>query len=427
MNDTQKRALRIFILSHGIGSVLFTLTFTIHAVYLIQTVQMDPFQLVLVGTVLEATIFIFEVPTGVVADTYSRRLSVIIGTFLWGLGFLIQGLFPFVLTVLIAQVVLGLGYTFNSGASEAWLAGEIGDENVGDAFLKSSQVGRIGAIVAIIASVGLASIQLNIPIILTGLGWVALAIYLVIAMPETGFNREPNPEHEGLGAMLKTFRDGSRVVRASTVLVLFIVLGAFAGASSEGMDRLSEAHFLQNFAFPELGSLQPVVWFGIFDLVLLLIGILVTQRIRKKIDTNNHALVARVVLVSSALQIVGLVAFGLAGGFWWAAGAYLAMRLFRGLAAPLFSAWLTQSIDPRVRATVLSMVSQSDAIGQVAGGPIIGWIGAASSIRAALVTSAVLLTPVLPLVAAARRRVLVQPADVVPEGSPAPVPVVGEP
>jgi DHA3 family tetracycline resistance protein-like MFS transporter len=429
VNDNQKKALRIFLLSHGLGSVLFTLTFTVQAVYFIQTVHMDPLQLVLVGTTLEATIFLFELPTGVVADTYSRRLSVIIGTFLWGLGFLIEGVFPFFLTVLLSQVVMGLGFTFNSGASEAWLARELGDENVGSAFLKSSQVGRIGTIVAIIASVGLASIQLNIPIILTGIGWVGLAVYEIVAMPETGFIREADPEHEGIGAMLKTFRDGGRVIRASAVLVLFIVLGVFTGASSEGMDRLSEAHFLKNFAFPDWGRFQPVVWFGIMDLVLLLVGLAVTEGFRKRINTNNHKLVARIVIVSSALQIAGIVGFALAGSFWWAAAAFVAMRLFRGVASPLFNTWITQSIDQRVRATVLSMVSQSDAIGQVAGGPVIGWIGTAISLRAALVTSAVLLIPAIPLVAAARRRVLVAPADAVAETEIAPtaVSITGEP
>jgi MFS transporter, DHA3 family, tetracycline resistance protein len=411
MNETQKRALRIFLLSHGLGSVLFTLTFTVEAIYFIQTVGMDPLQLVLAGTVLEVTIFLFEVPTGVVADTYSRRLSVIIGTFLWGFGFLIQGAFPVFPAVLLSAVVMGLGYTFNSGASEAWLAGEIGDENIGAAYLKSAQINRLGAAFAIIASVGLASIQLNIPIILTGLGWIGLAIYQVVAMPETGFTRDPNPEHGGLGAMLKTFREGTRVLRGSAVLVVFVAVAVFAGASSEGTDRLSEIHFLRDFQFPQLGDLQPVVWFGMFDLALLVMSLIVTEGFRKRINTNDHALVSRVVIVSSGLQIAGLLVFALAQSFWWAVGAYLAMSLFRRLSGPLFNTWLTQSINPRVRATVLSMVSQSDAIGQVAGGPVIGWIGVAISVRAALVTSAVLLLPVLPLVAAARRRVLVEPAD----------------
>jgi len=431
VNDNQNKALRIYLVTQGLGSVLFTLTWTIQAVYFIQTVHMDPLQLVLVGTTLEATIFLFEVPTGVVADTYSRRLSVIIGTFLWGFAFLIEGAFPFFAAVLISQVVMGLGFTFNSGAAEAWLAGELGDANIGSAYLKSAQIGRIATIGAIIAGVGLASIQMNIPIIITGIGWLGVAVYEIIAMPETGFSRnsEAEEEREGMGAMLKTFRRGSRIVRTSSILVLFLVLAVFTGASSEGMDRLSEAHFLNNFTFPELGSLQPVVWFGMFDLALLALSFIVTESYRKRIDTNNHALVARIVIVSSGLQIAGIVAFALAGSFWWAVAAYLAMRFFRGLSAPLFSTWLTQSIDPRVRATVLSMVSQSDAIGQTVGGPVLGWIGPAISIPAALVTSAVLLVPALPLVAAARRRVLVQPESTEGEleSVPAAVPASSEP
>ena len=56
-------------------------------VYHLEVVQLDAFQLVLVGTVLETSCFLFEIPTGVVSDLYSRRRSVLIGMFLYGLGF----------------------------------------------------------------------------------------------------------------------------------------------------------------------------------------------------------------------------------------------------------------------------------------------------------------------------------------------------
>ena len=59
-------------------------------VYHLEVVQLDAFQLVLVGTVLETSCFLFEIPTGVVADLYSRRRSVLIGMFLYGLGFLME-------------------------------------------------------------------------------------------------------------------------------------------------------------------------------------------------------------------------------------------------------------------------------------------------------------------------------------------------
>ena len=70
------------------------LVFTTSAIYRVTEVGLNPLQLVLVGTTLEATAFFFEIPTGVVADTYSRRLSVIIGMFLIGLGFTVEGLVP---------------------------------------------------------------------------------------------------------------------------------------------------------------------------------------------------------------------------------------------------------------------------------------------------------------------------------------------
>src|SRR6187200_2043409 len=59
--------------------LLFMPTWVVMAVYLVQTVHLSPLQLVLMGTAMEAAVFLFEVPTGVVADTYSRRLSLVIG------------------------------------------------------------------------------------------------------------------------------------------------------------------------------------------------------------------------------------------------------------------------------------------------------------------------------------------------------------
>ncbi|MDQ5826503.1 MAG: MFS transporter [Chloroflexota bacterium] len=416
--NSNNRAYRFFLVRQGIEAFLFTLAFTVQAVYFILNARLDPFQLVLVGTVLEVSCFLFEVPTGIVADTYSRRLSVLIGFSLWGVGFLIEGAFPFFWVIVVSQVIMALGYTFNSGALEAWIAGEVGEENLGPAFLRASQVGRICALGAIVAAMGLGSLNPAIPILVAGVGFVCLAIYGVIAMPETGFTRRPKEEREGWRDMVTTFKDGSKVIRTSPVLVIFMLLTLFAGASTEGMDRLWEAHFLQNFAFPGGGYLQPVVWFGLMNVGLLLLGMLSTFIIQKRVDTNNHNVVARVLIAFCVLQIAFLVWFALAGEFVMAVLAFWGMSLFRGIAGPLFRAWLAQSIEPRVRATVLSMVGQSDAIGQMTVGPVIGWIGTVRSIRAALVFSAVLLAPVVPLVAMARNRTVATPPeqDVVLEG-----------
>jgi DHA3 family tetracycline resistance protein-like MFS transporter len=97
-------------------------------VYHITVVRLNPLQLVLVGTILEGTVFLCEIPTGALADVKSRRLSIIIGYFLIGLGFVVEGSLPYFAAVAFAQVLWGLGYTFTSGATQAWIADEIGSE-----------------------------------------------------------------------------------------------------------------------------------------------------------------------------------------------------------------------------------------------------------------------------------------------------------
>lgn len=397
----------------GIEAFLFNLAFTVQAIYFILNADLDPLQLVLVGTVLEVSCFLFEIPTGIVADVYSRRLSVLIGFALWGLGFLIEGAFPFFWTILVSQVVMALGYAFNSGALEAWIAGEVGEENLGRTFLRASQVGRISSLAALVAIIvlGLGNINPAILILVAGVGFLGLAVYGKFAMPETAFTRRPKEEREGWRDMATTFKDGTRVVRSSPVLLIFMALTLFAGASTEGMDRLWEAHFLQNFTFPGGASLQLIVWFGLMNIGLLVLGVLGTYILQKRVDTNNRNVVARVLMAFTVLEIASLLWFALAGDFAMALLAFWGMNLFRGIAGPLFRTWLTQSIEPRVRSTVLSMVGQSDAIGQMTVGPAIGWIGTAGSIRAALMFSAVLLAPVVPLVAMARNRVVAKPSD----------------
>jgi DHA3 family tetracycline resistance protein-like MFS transporter len=60
---------------------------------------------VLVGTVMELSIFVFEVPTGIVADTTSRRLSIVIGNVIMGVAFVVVGVFPDVWPILVGYAL----------------------------------------------------------------------------------------------------------------------------------------------------------------------------------------------------------------------------------------------------------------------------------------------------------------------------------
>jgi MFS transporter, DHA3 family, tetracycline resistance protein len=141
-----------------------------------------------------------------------------------------------------------------------------------------------------------------------------------------------------------------------------------------------------------------VVWFGVFNIVGLAAGIVITSFLVPRFEYADNAKLARALLGLTVVLSVSVVIFGLATSFAVAAVAYLVARLVRRLKDPLYVTWLNKNVeDSSVRATVNSIASQADAIGEVAGGPAIGVIGTVGSIRAALVATGLLLTPAIPL------------------------------
>src|SRR5262245_49965789 len=148
---------------------------------------MSPLQLVLVGTFMELAIFVFEVPTGIVADVVSRRLSVVIGYVVMGVAIVFSAAIAEPWAVMAAWALWGFGYTFTSGAADAWLADEIGVANVQPVYLRSAQIGRAAALIAIGTSVALALVSLRLPIVVGGIVILLVGIVLALAMPENGF------------------------------------------------------------------------------------------------------------------------------------------------------------------------------------------------------------------------------------------------
>lgn len=389
----------VFLVSNFTAGFILSIVFAASQLYRVQTVGLDPLQLVLVGTTLEATAFLFEIPTGVVADVYSRRLSVIIGTFLFGLGFLVEGMFPIFTVVLISQVIWGLGWTFISGAHVAWITDEIGTENVGPVLLRSSQLAEIGNVIGIPFFILLANINYQIPIIVGGILFLALGIFRLGTMTEEGFAPTPKEERETWKTMWETTQQGFRLTRNRPELWAYVGIAIFIGLYSEGYDRLSEKQFIDNFRFPALpwGGDPIVSWFAIMRVVSMPLTLGATELIRRQKDALKNYKVVRLLQGIYGGIVVGLLVFAWTNNFYTAVIATLAIDTLRGTTFPVTTTWLNQFIDSKVRATVLSMISQVDAVGQMAGGPVVGIIGNLRSIRAALTTSALLLSPVLPL------------------------------
>jgi DHA3 family tetracycline resistance protein-like MFS transporter len=395
--------LTVYLILEFSTAFTFWLIFTVDLLYHVTVVNLSPFQLVLMGTILEVSAFVFEIPTGVLADVKSRRLSVIIGYVIMGLGFIVEGSLPIFGAIALAQVIWGLGYTFTSGATQAWIADEVGEEQAGQAFLRGSQLAQIGHLAAIPLSTLLGSVSVALPVVVGGGLMIGLAAFLALTMTEDGFTPTPPEERTSWGMMIKTVKDARQLVRRQPILLTLLGIMFFYGLYSEGLDRLWTAHLLEGFAVPLLDRVKPVVWFGAIQIVSLVFSLAATEAIRQRVDANHSRSVRRILMLDAGATIGALAGFALTRSFWVAAATYCAIGALRAVVDPLYTAWFNRRIDDsQVRATMFSVTSQTNAVGQVVGGPGVGVIGN-RSIRAALVTCALLLSPVLALYASVAR------------------------
>ncbi len=388
---------------YALEFALATPTWVVMSLYLVQVLHLSPLQLVVMGTAMEATVFLFEVPTGVVADTYSRRLSLVVGFVGMGAAWLLVGVVSAAWAVVALWAAWGISYTFTSGAYQAWITDEVGADNVASVFLRGARISMAGSFVGLVAFVGLGAVSLRASVIAGGAVTLACGIACAVVMPETGFVRRPRGERENAWRELRTTATtGVRFVRAQTLVLLLVVCDLFEGVASEAFDRLREAHVIRDVGMP--GTPAPVWWFGGVAAVSMVFGFFAVGRVLRRVERHGTSAIARLLVAFTALSIAAQLVFALAGAFAVAMSAIVLVFLARRLVAPLYYAWLNQQItDSSVRATVLSISGQSNAIGQAAGGPFLGAIGNGFGIPAALATGALLLLPALGLYARALR------------------------
>jgi MFS transporter, DHA3 family, tetracycline resistance protein len=353
---------------------LFTVVAATNLVYQVEVAHLDPLRLLVVGSVLELTCLVFQVPTGLLADAYSRRRAVAAGYTLVGAGFVLEGLVPRFGAIALAQVIWGIGITFADGADDAWITDEVGEERAGSLFLRGSQFAQVASLVGIFVAVGLASIRLNLPLLVGGSLFPPLALYLFFAMTEEGFKAIPR-QGGGVARMVGGIRSSLASIRRRPLILTILAITVIWGLSGEGVDRLYQIHFIKDVGLPSVAGLSPVLWFGLIGGGSALIGIVATQVVKRHLDLDDHTLITRSLFAFTAARALTLVGFALATNLALAIVFLWVASVMRQVFGPVKRAWLNRSLDSANRATLFSVEGQADALGQIAGGPFLGAIG----------------------------------------------------
>lgn len=356
---------------------------------------LNPLQLMVIGAALSLSRLVFEIPTGVVADLYSRRLSVLIGLSLIGLAMFVEGLFPSFIPILLAQVIWGLGYTFTSGANEAWLSDEIGEERANQAFLTAKRYDLYGNLGGILSGMLLGSFTSAATLILaSGVGWILLTLLLAFLMPEQGFKPSRPEKRNTFQQMGDILRKGLRSVRRRPTLLTVLGVTLFFSLTF-GLDRLWTWHLVNKFDLPIPFGNNALGFFGLLDLGGILLSILLTRQVEKRFVILAPRQVSRLMFVVTCITAAAIAAFGWVPFLWMAVVLFLVIYSLGEVSDPLLLAWMNQRLEPDVRATILSMVGQAESVGQAVGGLLVGFLANLFTVPLALLAISGLLIPAL--------------------------------
>ncbi|MBI1730257.1 hypothetical protein HYR53_06535 [Candidatus Acetothermia bacterium] len=141
---------------------------------------------------------------------------------------------------------------------------------------------------------------------------------------------------------------------------------------------------------------------GLIYAISIILTAIGTEIARRRVDTSNHMRVTQVQMWMNAVVSFGVIGYGINFSFTGAVVIYWVIMSLRRTTEPIFTAWINQSAEPAVRATLFSMSNQAEALGEILGAPIVGLIGLAS-VPTALVTAGVIWMLAMPLYGRAMR------------------------
>jgi MFS family permease len=402
MTDQARRVQRTYLLLTLLSTLAASFIWGINTLFLLDA-GLNNAEAFAANAFFTAGMVIFEIPTGALADTWGRRTSYLLGAAtlllstllylamwrahapLWGWA--------------VASILLGLGFTFFSGATEAWLVDALAfsgyKESLESVMARGQIVGGAAMLTGSVAGGVIAQVtNLGVPYIIRSL---VLGLTLVAAfflMKDLGFTPE-----RGKGPLAEV----RRVVRASldngwrNPPVRWLMLAALCAG---GVDIFA-FYALQPYLLELYGDSQA---FGIAGLAAAIVagsemvaGVIVPY-VRRLFARRTHALI-----VASLVGIACLALIGVTSSFWLAIALLVIWGLTFSIGTPIRQAYLNGIIPSQQRATVLSFDNLMGSAGGVAAQPALGRAADVWGYPAAYVLSAAIQLAAVPFLVLARR------------------------
>ncbi|WP_419945919.1 hypothetical protein [Candidatus Poriferisodalis sp.] len=442
---------RLFLLMGGVQGLAFAWGLPA-MVWWVVDLRLSPFRLAALGTALVLTILVTETPTGVVADLYSRKYSVVAAYAVMGTAMALGPVTEMFGALVIWQVLWGIGWTLQSGAATAWMTDELAhhashshrsaalmlvesptsgedtededsdiartDHNrqVDGLIVRHAIFRSVGVMVGLVAATVTGAWSVRGSMAAMGMLAIAAAGYLAVTMPEAGFESPrrraggaPRPARTGAwNDAITLWKRGAWLVRRDPSLLAVTLSAAIAAGAWEANDRLSALR-LFDLGLIDLSSREAVLFFGAAWFVMSALAIPMMTWLRRRLERSDAdeqsgqrdaCLLARFLTIAA----VGALALALSPWFAIALAGWAVLDVAGETAYSLTEAMANRHAEPAVRATVVSFVGQSQAVGEVAIGLGLGVVAQLVSLPVALAAAGVFFAvSAAPVVLVARR------------------------
>ncbi len=362
-----------------------------------------------------AGMVIFEVPTGIVADTVGRRFSYLVGTVTLTIATLLYVLLWQVEAAFwwwaIVSIMLGLGFTFFSGAVEAWLVDALaatGFDGELEAVLGRGQVAT--GIAMLVGSIGggvlAAAFSLGVPFLVRAAALIIMFVVAYRLMFDIGFT--PEKGQRPLAEMRKIAKAGVDFGWRVPAVKWLMVEVLFTGGVGIYAFYALQPYLLELYGDPEAYSIAGLVAAIVAGAQIM--GGLAAPRIRRLFRKRTSALI---VTAGSSTLVLALI--GLIENFYAVLGLIVIWGLLFAATMPIRQAYLNAMIPSKQRATILSFDSLMGSVGGVWAQPGLGKAADAFGYAPSYLISAAISSLAVPFLALSRKEK--NPADVQVEGA----------
>jgi MFS family permease len=422
-----KRVIRSYLVISGLFTLSASLIWGINTLFLLDA-GLKIFEVFVANAAFTAAMALFEIPTGVVADTRGRRASFLLSEATLAVGTLayvgVAAIEGGLLLFCLAGVILGLGYTFYSGAVEAWLVDALKAtgyrHELDGVFARASTVSSIAMIVGTVGGGLLGQLHLSLP-------YVARAALVLMAfgvgfrtMHDLGFTPRTLRLHGIVGEMRKVARAGI-TFGWQTPAVRLLVWDSFLT-----WGFFSWAWYAWQPYFLELYGEKTAIWLsGLIAALFAGAGIVGNTLVRRLAVPGRRR--TTILLWASAVSTATMVGTGAIRSFWITVPIFLFGAIAGGVLQPVRQTYLHHSIPTTERATLVSFDALMGSLGSVGGQTGLGYLSQERSVPFGFVVGG--LATVLAIPIFGRLRALNEPADVItadaPERDATPVAPIG--